>query len=157
MIINALKMSIVRYLNPQTTGLWSQKLTRILLKSLILKTKYPVKIRDIHKIEKKNSISISDFGYENKKKRPIYVSKKCCEEKHIVLLLIGEERKRHYAFIKDLNTFMYDHFCRYCLQFFSPEEILKRHIKDHFEINGKQIITMPKKERVLNSIIMRER
>ena len=29
--------------------------------------KFPVKIRDIHKIEKKNSISISVFGYENKK------------------------------------------------------------------------------------------
>ena len=37
------------------------------------------------------------------------------------------------------------HFCRYCLQAFSTEEILKRHIKDCFEINGKQRIIMPKK------------
>ena len=29
--------------------------------------KFPVKIRDIHKIEKNNSIGISVFGYENKK------------------------------------------------------------------------------------------
>ena len=29
---------------------------------------FPAKIRDIHKIEKKNSISISDFGYEDKEK-----------------------------------------------------------------------------------------
>ena len=28
--------------------------------------KFPVKIRDIRKIEKKNSIGISVFGYENK-------------------------------------------------------------------------------------------
>ena len=35
-----------------------------------------VKIRDIHKIEKNNSIGISAFGYENKEKHPIYVSKK---------------------------------------------------------------------------------
>ena len=30
--------------------------------------KFPVKITDIHKIEKKNSIGISVFGYENKEK-----------------------------------------------------------------------------------------
>ena len=30
--------------------------------------KFPVKIRDIHKIEKTNSITISSFGYEKKEK-----------------------------------------------------------------------------------------
>ena len=34
------------------------------------------------------------------------------------------------------------HFCRYCLQVFSTEEILKRHIKDCFKTNGKQRIIM---------------
>ena len=43
--------------------------------------KFPVKVRNIHKIEKKNSFSISVFTYENEKKHPIYVSKKYCEEK----------------------------------------------------------------------------
>ena len=52
--------------------------------------KFPVKIRDIQKQEKMNSIGISVFGYENKGKYPIYVSKNCCEEKHVDLLLIGE-------------------------------------------------------------------
>ena len=41
------------------------------------------------------------------------------------------------------NTFMHDHtfhrgrkqFCRYCLQAFSPEEILKCHINNCFKIN----------------------
>ena len=42
--------------------------------------KFPVQIRDIHKIEKKNSNGISVFVYENKEKHSIYVSKKC-EEK----------------------------------------------------------------------------
>ena len=50
-----------------------EKSTKILQESLILKTKFPVKVRDIHKIEKKNSISISVVGYEKKKKYPIYV------------------------------------------------------------------------------------
>ena len=43
--------------------------------------KFPVKVRDINKIEKNNSISISVFGYENKKKHPIYVSKKMMRRK----------------------------------------------------------------------------
>ena len=85
---------------------------------------FSVKVRDIHKIEKRNSINISVFGYENKQKHPIYISKKCCEEKHVDLLLIAEEGKRHYRLIKDFNSFMYNHtlhrrnkhFWRYCLQ-----------------------------------------
>ena len=36
---------------------------------------FPVKSRDIHEIEKKNYIGISVFGYENKVKYPIHVSK----------------------------------------------------------------------------------
>ena len=36
------------------------------------------------------------------------------------------------------------HFCRYSLQDFSTEEILKCHINDCFKINGKQTMQMPK-------------
>ena len=68
------------------------------------------------------------------------------------LLLIAVKRKRHYALIKDFNTFKYDHtlhrrrkyVCRHCLQDFSIEEILKRHIKDCFKINSKKRIIIPK-------------
>ena len=98
--------------------------------------------------------------------------KKCCEEKHADLLLIGEEVKRHYVLIKDFNTFTYDqtlhcgrkNFCRYCLQALSTEEILKQHFKDCFKINGKQRIIMPKKgeyvklknyERIIKSLFMK--
>ena len=88
---------------------------------------FPVKIRDIHRTEKSNSIGISVFGYENNVKYPIYVSKKCCDDKHV---LVEEERKRHYDLIKDFNTLMYDytllrrrkHFCGYCLQAFKKAE-----------------------------------
>ena len=75
--------------------------------------KFPVRIRSIHKNEKKNCIGISVFGYENKEKHPIYVSKKCFGEKHVDLLLIGEEGNRHYVLIKDLNTFLYDRTLHY--------------------------------------------
>ena len=30
-------------------------------------------------------------------------------QKHVDLLQIGEGEKKHYVFIKDFNTFMYDH------------------------------------------------
>ena len=73
-------------------------------RDLILKTKFPVKARDIHKIKKKNSFRVSVFGYENKEKHPIYVSKKCCEDTHVDLLMIGEGQKKHYVLIKDFNN-----------------------------------------------------
>ena len=38
------------------------------------------------------------------------------------------------------------HFCRYCLEAFSKEKILKRHIKDYIKINGKQKMEIPKKK-----------
>ena len=63
-----------------------------MLKSLTLKAKFPIKTRDIHKIERKNSGG-SIFGHENKVGYPIYISKKCCEDKHADLLLIGERKK----------------------------------------------------------------
>ena len=85
---------------------------------------------------------MSVFGYKNKVKYPIYVSKKFCEDKHVDLLLIGEGEKKHYVFIKDFNTFMYDQalhrgkkrFCRYYLQAFRTAEKLKFHIRFHFRL-----------------------
>ena len=95
----------------------------------------------------------------------IYQKKKCCEEKHVNLLLIGQEGKRHYGLIKGFNRIIYDHtfhrkkkhFCCYCLQAFRTEEILKRHIKDYLKINGKQKIVMPKKTNISNSNIKKEK
>ena len=58
----------------------------------------------MHKIENKTSVGISAFGYENKEKHPIYVSKKCCERRHI--LLIEEKGKIHHVLIKDFNALM---------------------------------------------------
>ena len=75
--------------------------------------KFPVKIRDIHKIKKKKEsyqhIKISVFGFENKGKHPIYLSnKKCCEGKHVDLLLIGKEGRKHFVLIKNFNALVYD-------------------------------------------------
>ena len=123
-------MGLVKYLNPADHN--SSKITKAnkeLAKKLFKDINFPVKIRDIHKIDQKNSISTSVFGYENKEKYPIYL-------------------------IKDFNTLMYNHtlhrrkkhFCCYYLQAFSTEEILKCHLKDCFKINGKKKIIMPKED-----------
>ena len=82
-------MFIVRYLTP--ANYHPARITKAdkgFAKKLDFKDiKVSVKMRDMHKIEKKNSIGISVFGYGNKEKHPIYVSKKCCEEKPADLLL----------------------------------------------------------------------
>ena len=127
--------------------------------------KFPVKMGDIHKIEEKHCIGISVFGYENNEKYPIYVSKICCEKKTCWLIIDRGRNKKHYVLINDFNRFVYDHtlycrrkhFCRYCLQAFIREEILKSHIESCFKINGKQTFTMFKKMNMLNLKILKEK
>ena len=67
---------------------------------------FPVKIRDIHKIEEKNSIGISVF-FMKIRKNIESVYQKNIAKKHVHLLLMGEEGKRNYVLIKDFSTFMY--------------------------------------------------
>ena len=59
--------------------------------------KFPAKIKHIHKIEN-NSINISVSGYKKKGKCPIYVSKQCCEENHVDLSLLGEDKKNFFSY-----------------------------------------------------------
>ena len=111
---------------------------------------FPVSQKQYNKIEKQNNININVFGYENKQAYPIYVSKEKFDD-YMDLLLITEDNKQHYVYIKDFNRFMYNqskhrerkHFCKYCLQCFSSEEILIRHKENCIMINGKQAIKMP--------------
>ena len=89
--------------------------------------------------------------------------KKCCEDKHVDLLLIREEGKRHYVLIKDFDTFMYHtlhrrrkHFCRFCLQAFSTEEILKRHYKTSLKSLVNKELSSLKRVNTLNSKILKK-
>ena len=81
------KWCLVRYLHPADH--YPAKITKAdydFTKEPAFKDiKFPVKIRDIHKIEKKSSIAISIFGYQNKENYQIYVSKNGCEEKYFHL------------------------------------------------------------------------
>ena len=97
------KQSIVRYLNP--VNHYQARIIKAdkdIAKKLDFKDiKFPVKNRDIHKIEKQNSIGI--FGCENKEKYTIYVSKKCCKEKHVDLLFIGKGGKKNTMFLSMIS------------------------------------------------------
>ena len=91
--MNAFKWSIVRYLNPADHN--PARITKAdqdFAKNLDFKNiKFPVKIRNIHKILEKNSISISVFGYGNKTNIQFMYQKKYCGKKHVDLLFIREE------------------------------------------------------------------
>ena len=128
------KWCLVRYLYPADYD--TAKVDKDFARELDFKDpKFPVKIRDIHKIEKKNCNSNSVFGYENKKKIS-NLRVKNIFKRHVRLLLIRQEGKRQYVLIKGFNTFIYNHtlhrrrkhFCRYCLQAFSTAEMLKSHV-----------------------------
>ena len=49
------------------------------------------------------------------------------------------------------------HFCRYCLQGFSTEKILKCLVEDCFKINGKEVIKMPRMLNMLEPKTMKEK
>ena len=68
--------------------------------------KFPVEEKDFKKIEIQNNICINVFGYENQLVFSIYVSDETFKSSIDLLLLIDDD-KSHYVYIKDFNTFMF--------------------------------------------------
>ena len=62
--------------------------------------------KNFSKIEMKNNICISVFGYEDKLVFPIYVSDQKFEDS-MDMLLLNDDDKSHYVCIKDFNRFMF--------------------------------------------------
>ena len=108
---------------------------------------FPVQEKDFSKIEVYNNISINLFGYENELVYLIFISKQKFEDS-MDLLLLYEDDKLHYVYIKDFNTFMFHKtknknkkwFCKSCLQCFSNEKVMKKHKEDCLSINGTQSV-----------------
>ena len=67
---------------------------------------FPVQEKDLNKIEVKHNICINVFGYENKLVFPIYISDQKSEDSMDLLLLIDND-KSHYVYIKDSYRFMF--------------------------------------------------
>ena len=76
-----------------------QKLIEKLLVVLIM-------LKDFEKIEIQNNICINVFFCENEMVFSIYVSNKKFENSMELLLLVNDN-KSHYVYIKGLNTFMF--------------------------------------------------
>ena len=91
------------------------------------------------------------FGYENELAFPIYVSDQKFESSMDLLILINDD-KSHYVYIKDFNTFRFHKtknknkkwFCRSCLQCFRSESVLIKYKEDCLSINGNQSISLEK-------------
>ena len=74
------------------------------------------------------------FGYENKLVFPIHISDQKFEDSMDLLLLI-DNNKSHYVYIKDFDRFMFRKtknknkawFCKSCLHCFSSENVLLKH------------------------------
>ena len=85
---------------------------------------FPMKARDYEVVEERLNINVNVFGYENRVFL-LYASKKS-NEQVLNVLLISNEEKSHYVFIKDFNRLMYSrtkhkdrkHFYMSCLQNF---------------------------------------
>ena len=109
---------------------------------------FPMKAGDYEIVEERFNINVNVFGYENKV-FPLYVSKKS-NEQVLNVLLISNEEKSHYVFIKDFNRLMYSevktknqhkkHFCMSCLQNFTTKEILNNHRERCLLINDTQAV-----------------
>ena len=68
------------------------------------------------------------------------------------LLLVTNENKSHYVYIKDFKRFMFQktknkskkYFCKSCLQCFSSKNVLTEHKEVCLSINGAQFVKLEK-------------
>ena len=112
---------------------------------------FSVQEKDFNKIEVKNNIFINVFGYENRLIYLIFISDQKFEDSMNLLLVIDDD-KSHYVYIKDFNRFMFpktknknkEWFCRSCLQCFSSENVLIKPKENCLSINGKQSVKLEK-------------
>ena len=102
----------------------------------------PVSKADCSKIDKKNNICTNVFCFENNLFCPVHISDQKFTD-CMNLLLITDENKSHYVYIKDL-WYMFNklinknkkHFFKYCFQCFSTEK------ENCLKINGKQSVKL---------------
>ena len=112
---------------------------------------FPLREKDFSKVEPKNNICTNVFGYEDELIFQTYISDQKFEDSMDLLLLIDDD-KSHYVYIKDFNRFMFHKtknknkkwFCRSCLQCFSSESVLIKHKENCLSINGKQSVKLEK-------------
>ena len=91
------------------------------------------------------------YCYENKLTFPIYVTDQKFENS-MDLLLVTDENKSNYVYIKDFGRFMFQktknknkkHFCKSCLQCFSSKHVLTEHKEVCLSIKSAQSVRLEK-------------
>ena len=99
---------------------------------------YPVKVKDITRFEKQNQgISINVFGFEAENVFPLRITEQANAQHHVNLLLISDDEKSHYVWIKHFSRLVRSQtskrkeqkwFCYFCLQRFGRKDLLKQHV-----------------------------
>ena len=113
--------------------------------------------KDFSKIEVKNNIYITVFGYENELVFPNYVSDQEFEDSVELLLLIDDDKLYILMYIKEFDRFMFHKtknknkkwVCRSCLQCFSSENVFIKRKENCLSINGKQSVKI--EERIIEN------
>ena len=98
----------VRYINPVEDHPGRIKKTdRRLASNLNYEgIEFPVQEKDFSKTEVQNNICTNVFGYKCELVYPIFISKETFQDS-MDLLLLYEDGKSHYVYVKDFNTFMF--------------------------------------------------
>ena len=105
---------------------------------------FSVREKYFNKIKTKNNISINVFCYESKMTFPIFISNQNFKNS-MDLLLVTNENKSHYVYIRAFNRFMFHkYFCKSCLQSFSCKNVLTEHKEVCLNINGAQSVRFEK-------------
>ena len=110
-------------------------------------------INKINEFEKNNDIAVNVFGVGE---REIYICRKSKynDRKNVNLLLITDEKKRHYTAVKSLSRLLRSsnskheheqHFCLNCLQGFHSEESRDKHY-EYCKDNKMVKVEMPKRD-----------
>ena len=112
---------------------------------------FPLREKDFSKVEAKNNICTNVFGYEDELIFQTYISDQKFEDS-MDLLLLYDDDKSHYVYVKNFNRFMFHKtknknkkwFCKSCLQCFSSKNVLTKHKEGCLSINGKQSVKLEK-------------
>ena len=101
---------------------------------------FPLKAKDHELVEERFNINVNIFGYDNDTKKvfPLYISKKS-NQSVLNVLLISNDEKNHYVFIKDIEKLLSSqlrtknkgkkHLYFSCLQNFTSEGALSNYKK----------------------------
>ena len=119
---------------------------------------YPVSLKDINEFEKQNpTMSITVLGYDGKNVYPLRNSHNTDRDHNIILMLIEEDRVKHYCLVKSINRLLSsqvskgkrkEYFCLNCLNPFPSEESLNKH-EEYCKKHKAVKIKMPEKGTML--------